>query len=88
MDDQFVVVVEDQADDFNESSCRVGADHQPPSGVVFIIERTRVQHMGGGVEDSRIIEPVTSVVLARGLMQLRQRGPRTALPPGSPLSGW
>lgn len=88
MDDQLSVAVEDQADDFKESSCRVGADHQPPSGVVFIIEGTRMQHVGGGVEDRRIIEAVASVVLACGLMQLRQRRPRTALPPGSPLSGW
>lgn len=88
MDDEFAAVVEDQGDQFDEASCWVGAEHHPAPGAVFIIEGTRVQHMGSGVEDSRIIEAVTSVVLTRGLVQLRQRGPRSGLRPGSPLSGW
>ena len=87
MDDQLVTVVEDQSDQFNEPPCGIGSDHQPAPRIVFIIERSRVQDVGGGVEDSRVIESVTLVVLPRGLMQLRQRWPRTALRPGSPQNG-
>lgn len=87
MDDQLVSVIEDQGDQFKEAACWVGADHQPAPGVVFFIERTRMQDVSGGIDDGSIVKSITLVMLPGRPMQLRQRVPMSVQRPGLPQSG-
>lgn len=50
----------------------VGADHQPPTRIILIIEWTRVKNMGRSEQHSIIGESIPTVVFAGRLVDLRR----------------
>lgn len=58
----------------------VGADRQPPAWIILIVERHRVKNMGHSEQHSIIGKPVTPVVFARRLVDIRPYSP-TGVPP-------
>ena len=75
VDDQFVAVVEDEHDQFEEARGGVGSDDHPAAGVVLVIEGPCGECVFCGVENCVVVEAVASVVLAGGAVQVRQREP-------------
>jgi len=64
MDKKFTATVKDQDDHFQNASRLVNAHHEPPPGVILIIEWARVQGMLIGIQDGLICEPVAPKMLA------------------------
>lgn len=88
VDDQFAAVVEGEHDQFEEARGGVGSDDQPAAGVVLVVEGPCGECVFCGVQHRLIVEAVAAVVLAGGVVKVRQRGPIRARRRGLLRSVW
>lgn len=58
----------------------VGADRQPPTRIILIVEWARVKNVGRSEQHSIICKPVTPLVFARRLVDIRRHS-STGVPP-------
>ena len=58
MNEEFTATVKNQDDHFQNASRLINTHHEPPPGVILIIEGSRVQGMLIGIQDGLICEPV------------------------------
>ena len=70
---QFIAIVENKDHEFQYSSGLIDSKNKPPTQIIPIIQRARIQHMTVSVPQILIAEMVRRIVLAGRPMDIRQR---------------
>ena len=75
---QFIAVVENKDHELQYSSGLIDAKNKPPTRIILIVQRARVQHMTVSVSQILIAEMVLRIVLTGRPMDIRLRHEPTA----------
>ena len=70
---QFIAVVENKDHEFQYSSGLIDSKNKPPTQIIPIIQRARIQHMTVSVAQILVVKIVLRIVLAGRPMDIRLR---------------